>query len=321
MHINGAMQYRRVGTSGLKVSTVSIGGWLTLGGSVDNAYSARILSEAVGLGVNFIDLADAYAKGGAETATGLWLMSSGVARHSLVISSKCFWPMSEDPNDRGLSRKHIVESVHNSLRRLRTDYLDIMFCHREDPETPLEETVRAMNDLIRQGKVLYWGTSVFRPETLKACHEVAADLRAAAPVVEQPQYSLLARGIEKGVMPMAQKLGMGLVVWSPLAGGVLTGKYAEGAPPAPGTRSATTTWNEKYATPENLRRVRELSSLAREMGVETGQLALAWLLTRPTVASVITGATNADQLSSNVKAAEVVIPEEVVKRIDRVFAA
>lgn len=237
------MNYRKMGRTGLKISSVSIGGWLTLGGSVGSEDSARILRRAVDGGVNFIDLADVYSAGAAEQVAGAAIQ--GIDRSSLVLSSKVFGRMGDGPNERGLSRKHIIESCEASLRRLGTDYLDLYFCHRPDPETPLEETVRAMDDLVHRGKVHYWGTSVWPAELLDDAHDLCDRRGFYPPLVEQPQYSLLERGIEASVLPAARRLGMGLVVWSPLAGGLLTGKYDDGVPPgAAGPRPSgwTTSW-------------------------------------------------------------------------------
>ncbi len=311
------MQYRQVGKSGLKVSAVSIGGWLTFGGSVDDDTSGAVLAAAIDAGINFVDLTDIYARGEAEKVAGRVL--SDHDRSRLVISSKLFWPMSDDPNDRGLSRKHIVSSVERSLRNLRTDYLDIYFCHREDPDVPLDETAGAMDDLVHQGKILYWGTSVWSAATLERAHEVARARNLQAPTVEQPQYSLLDRSIEAEVLPTAARLGMGLVVWSPLAGGMLTGKYNDGVPA--GSRADTSKWLEDKLTGENLERVRAFCGIASELGVEPGQLALAWVLRRPEISCVITGATSTGHVKSNVAAAEIEIPAEANARIEVLFPA
>lgn len=309
------MQYRRVGAAGLKVSAISLGGWITFGGSIDEGATRRILASAVERGINFIDLADAYARGGAERTVGRILPE--YERSKLVISSKLFWPMSDDPNDRGLSRKHIRESVERSLRNLGTDYLDLYFCHREDPETPLGETARAMDDLVRQGKILYWGTSVWSATNLRAVTELCHANGFVPPTVEQPQYSLLERGIEAEVLPAARELGMGLVVWSPLAGGMLTGKYDRGVPV--GSRGATSRWLEPYLNEDVLGRVRAFTALARERGVEPSQLALAWLLDRPEVSSVITGATRSEQLEQNLAALEVELDGDLRRRLGELF--
>ena len=310
------MEYRRVGESGLRVSQLSIGGWLTFGGDVDEKATGDILRCALDGGMNFIDLADAYARGGAEIATGKAI--ADIPRHQLVISSKLFWPMSDDPNDRGLSRKHIMESVERSLRNLGTDYLDIYFCHREDPETPLDETVRAMDDLVRQGKILYWGTSVWEARSLRKAHAVARRTNAVPPIVEQPQYNLLERSIERRVLPAARRLGMGVVVWSPLAGGLLTGKYNDGVPS--GSRGDTTRWLEKNLTEENLQRVRAFTALAQETGCEPAALALAWLAAQPGISSVITGATSVKQVESNLRACDVNVTPELDRAVSQIFS-
>lgn len=309
------MKYRHVGNTGLKVSVVSLGGWLTFGASVEDNTAERIIHAAIDGGINFLDLADIYAKGQSELVTGRAIKN--VRRSDLVISSKVFWPMSDNPNDRGLSRKHIMESVEQSLKRLGTDYLDIYFCHRFDDETPLEETARAMDDLVRQGKILYWGTSVWSAQQLKDAHAIADKRNLYAPVVEQPMYHLLDRSIEDSVMPTASSLGMGLVVWSPLAGGILTGKYNDGVPTE--SRATRSSWLNAWLTEENLDKVRELSKMASQFDATEAQIALAWLLTRPEITSVITGATRLDHIESNLKAAELVLPEEIVTHLDSLF--
>ncbi len=310
------MEHRRLGNTGLRVSAISIGGWLTFGKSVDEDATRRILARAIDLGVSFIDLADVYgADGAAERAVGRVLPDH--RRSALVISTKVFWPTGEGANDRGLGRKHIMESCERSLSRLGTDYLDLYFCHREDPETPLEETARAMDDLVHQGKVLYWGTSCWSAGALLKTHALASLRNLYAPIVEQPQYSLLARDVERRVMPVARRLGMGLVVWSPLAGGALTGKYDEGVPE--GSRAATTKWVDDYLSDENRPKLRRFSAIARELSCTPAQLALAGCLRRPEVASVITGATSPEQIEENVGAADVIIPDDVLSELDRLF--
>ena len=306
------MQYRRVGASGLEVSAVPLGGWLTFGGSIEQEATQGVIRAALDGGVNFIDLADVYARGAAEEAAGRVL--ADLPRHELVVSSKCFWPMSEAPNDRGLSRKHILESCDRSLARLGMDYLDLYFCHREDPTVPLVETVRAMDHLVNQGKVLYWGTSCWSAERLREAHRLCAQHGWHAPIVEQPQYSLLVRDVEEAVEPAVAETGMGLVVWSPLAGGALTGKYDAGIPE--GSRGASTQWLDGYLTDEGLERLRAFSGLAAEAGCRPSQLALAWLLRCGTVSSVITGATRADQVEENLAAAELEVDDALAARLD-----
>lgn len=315
------MKYRKLGQCGLKVSEISIGGWVTIGGTVDEATGVKILHAAVDGGINFIDLADVYARGESERVSGRFLrehIAAGRQRSDLVVSSKVFWPMGDGPNDRGLSRKHIIESCEKSLVRLGTDYLDLYFCHRFDAESPLEETVRAMDDLIRQGKVLYWGTSVWSPEQLRAAHDVGYRRNADRPVVEQPCYNLLQRGIEDGVMPTAAELGMGLVVWSPLAQGMLTGKYNDGVPE--GSRAARTSWLQSLLTEENLEKTRAFVSLAQQHDTTPEALALQWILRHPEVSSVITGASNVEQVKANVKAADFVLDDALAARLETIFA-
>ena len=310
------MKYRQVGQSGLRVSEVSIGGWLTFGKSVADETAHDILRVAIDEGMNFIDVADIYAKGESERVVGELIRD--YRRDDLVISSKVFWPMSEGINDRGLSRKHIMESVEGSLRRLGTDYLDIYFCHRWDEHVPLDETLRAMEDLIRQGKVLYWGTSMWSGDQLESAHDRAEHWRAYAPTVEQPRYNLIHREIEADVLPRAKKLGMGLVVWSPLAQGLLTGKYNDGVPE--GSRGAESSWLENDLTDQNLERIREFCDIAQELSLSPAQLALAWCLTRPEVSSVITGASRSRQVRDNVKAAQVELEDEVRQKLDDLFS-
>jgi voltage-dependent potassium channel beta subunit len=313
------MQYRKLGSSGLSVSEISLGSWLTLGSSVDRAATREIVRAAYDLGINFFDTADAYARGEGEQALGLALKE--FPRPYLVIATKCFFPMSERPNDRGLSRKHIFESVEASLRRLGTDYIDLMQCHRADPHTPIQETVCAFEDLIRQGKILYWGTSEWKADLLAEACETADARTAYRPISNQPQYSIAARGIEKKVLGVSRKYGIGQVVWSPLAQGALTGKYAGGSVPA-GSRAADSQRNQfmgDFLEPAALERVEKLRPLASELGLSMAQLALAWVLREENVASAIVGATRVAQLEENAKAAGVKLPAETLKQIDRLF--
>ncbi len=312
------MEHRQLGRSGLRVSEVSLGSWLTLGSSVDRDATREIVQRAFDLGIDTFDTADAYAKGAGEEALGFALR--GIPRPHVVIATKAFFPMSERPNDRGLSRKHLVESVEASLRRLGTDYLDLHQCHRMDPTTPIEETVCAYEDLIRQGKLLYWGVSEWGPaEIVDACRTADAR-RAYRPLSNQPQYSILRRQIEAKVLPTCEREGLGQIVWSPLAQGVLTGKYSGGARPS-GTRAADSFRNQfmgAYLEPEALARVDALRPLAAELGLSLAQLALAWCLRSPGVASVIVGATRVAQLEENAKASGVRIPAEIAARIDAI---
>ncbi len=310
------MEYRFVGKTGLRVSSVSIGGWLTFGKSVGDEDAHDILRAALDAGVNFIDVADIYARGESERVVGAFIRD--LRRSEIVLSSKVFWPMSEGPNDRGLSRKHIFESVEASLRRLGTDYLDIYYCHRFDPNTPVEETVCAMEDLIRQGKILYWGTSMWEANQIEEATQIARRRNAYAPVVEQPRYNLLHREIEDEVMPTCEELGAGLTVWSPLAQGLLTGKYNDGVPD--GSRAAESDWLKADLTDENIKKVRQLATIASEADLSAAQLALAWCLSRPQIASVITGATRTSQVHDNVAAAGATLDADLVARLDALFA-
>ncbi|GAB4576294.1 MAG: aldo/keto reductase family protein [Anaerolineae bacterium] len=315
------MQYRRLGRAGMKVSAISLGGWTTFGELVkDQQITRDIIIRAYDAGVNFFDIADIYARGEAERMMGQVLKL--FPRHTLVISSKVFWPMSDDVNDRGLSRKHIMESVEKSLKRIGTDYLDIYFCHRYDEETPVEETVRAMDDLIHQGKILYWGTSEWTGAQIREALDICEEHNLYKPQVEQPQYNLLVRDkVEKDVLPVAEANGMGLVIWSPLASGVLTGKYDDGIPED--SRLAKLDWLRESLLnkQENpIPKVRALKAVADKLGVSRAQLAIAWTLRQPGVSSAITGATRLSQLESNLKALEVRLDDDVLAEIDAIMA-
>ncbi|MDL1872867.1 aldo/keto reductase [Deltaproteobacteria bacterium PRO3] len=312
------MPYRFLGRCGAKVSAFGLGGWTTYGGSVTDEKTIRdIIHAAYEAGVNFFDIADIYAKGESERAMGKVLRE--FPRHELVISSKVFWPMSEDVNDRGLSRKHILESVEKSLKRIGTDYLDIYFCHRFDPETPLEETARAMDDLVHQGKVLYWGTSEWSGEQLREAHRLCETRNLYRPQVEQPQYSLVERRkFERDVRAVADELGMGLVVWSPLASGLLTGKYDAGIPA--GSRLDKIAWlREGILSPERVAQVKRFKQIADELGCSRAQLALAWAVAQPGVSSVITGATRVEQWTENLGALKLALSPATLKALDDLF--
>ena len=300
------------------MSEISLGSWLTLGSSVDREATRELVHRAWDLGIDFFDTADVYANGAGEEALGFALR--GIPRPYVVIATKAYFPMSERANDRGLSRKHLFESVEGSLRRLGTDYLDLHQCHRMDPATPLEETVAAYEDLIRQGKVLYWGVSEWSGAAIAEACRIADARRGYRPISSQPQYSILRRGIEAEVLPVCEREGLGQIVFSPLAQGVLTGKYAGGAVPA-GTRGADSFRNQfmrHFLEPEMLARVEALRPLAAELGASLAQLALAWCLRRAGVASVIVGATRAAQLEENAEAAGLAIPAEIAARIDAI---
>lgn len=315
------MKYRNLGKSGLKVSAVSLGSWLTFGNSVEAEAGQECLRAAIDGGVNFIDTADIYARGAAEEFLGDALQE--YRRQNIVLATKAFWPMSDDPNDRGLSRKHLMESCHASLKRLKTDYLDLYQCHRFDPETPVDEVVRAMDDLIRQGKVLYWGVSCWDAEQIQAATDIAEELLAHRPISNQPPYNLLQREIEAEVIPASVERGLGQVVFSPLAQGLLTGKYRGGEVPAD-SRLANDKLNrfmKERATEENFAKIDALAGIAEELSVPLATLALAWCLREANVASVIMGATKPAQVRANLAAAELELDDEVLARIETALGA
>jgi voltage-dependent potassium channel beta subunit len=315
------MIYRRLGRAGMKVSAISLGAWTTYGGSVqDKELITEIVSTAFEKGVNFFDNADAYARGAGETFMGEVFADLDLPRHQLVLSTKVFWPMSDGINDRGLSRKHVLESIDRSLERLQTDYVDIYFAHRYDPETPLEEIVEVFSDVVRSGQSHYWGTSEWSPAQIAEAHAYATSNGLVAPVTEQPQYPMLYRErVEDEILPTTEPKGIGLVVWSPLAMGMLTGKYDEGVPE--GSRFADNDgFRERFLTDENVARVKALKAVADDLGVTRAQLALAWVLRQPGVSSVITGATKVAQLEDNVAAADVELDDATLTRIDEVLA-
>jgi len=312
------MNHRPLGRSGLQVSEIALGSWLTLGSSVDGDGAREIVHRAFDLGINLFDTADVYANGEAEVTLGAALAE--LPRRHVVIATKAFFPMSERPNDRGLSRKHLFESVDASLKRMRTDYLDLHQCHRPDPNTPLEETIGAYEDLIRLGKVLYWGVSEWSAGRISETCAIAERRNAVAPISNQPQYSILRRQIESEVLPVCQRHGLGQIVFSPIAQGVLTGKYSGGRRPS-GSRAADDFRNQfmgAYLQEGSLERVDRLAPLADELGISLGQLALAWCLRGPGVSSAIVGATRRSQLEENAKASGIAIPPEILERIDEI---
>lgn len=313
------MEFRRLGTAGVKVSAISLGAWINFGSDrVAEENAIQCIHRAVEQGINFIDVADIYAKGRAEEVVGQAIRDH--KRSDLVISTKAFWQMSENVNDRGLSRKHVTESVNKSLKRFGTDYIDIFFCHRYDPETPVEETVRAIDDLIRQGKILYWGTSMWTADNIDEAYEVVRATNSNRPVVEQPIYNMLDRDVVEGAVDVAMaRHGMGLVVWSPLAQGVLTGKYNDGVPEDSRYNHVDKEWFAKQVTEDRLARVRALTALAGEIGTTPAALALAWTLKHPNVSSAIIGATKPAQIDDNLRALDVVITPEIDERIEAIL--
>lgn len=311
------MEYRRLGRSGLRVSAVSLGAWLTYGSSqVEEDTSAVCLRTAIENGVNFIDVADVYARGEAEKVVGKAIKSFD--RSKLVISTKAFWPMSDDVNDRGLSRKHIIESVNKSLKRFDMDYIDIFFCHRYDEESETEETVRAIDDLVHQGKILYWGTSMWTASNIEEGVAAAKATGSYLPVTEQPLYNMLERaGVEGELESACLKHGMGLVVFSPLAMGLLTGKYNNGIPAD--SRASNVEWFKQQLDEGRIEKVRQLTALANDMGVTVSALALAWAMKGAAVSSVITGASKPEQVLENLKALDVRLTPEINDKIEAIL--
>jgi aryl-alcohol dehydrogenase-like predicted oxidoreductase len=314
------MEYRHLGRSGLKISEIAYGNWITHGSQVEEQAAAECVAAALNEGITTFDTADVYAGTRAEEVLGRAL--HGVRRESLEIFTKAFWPVGPGQNDRGLSRKHIIESAHNSLRRLQTDYVDLYQAHRYDHETPLEETLRAFDDLVRQGKVLYVGVSEWRAEEIAAAVRIAAQMGFDKIVSNQPQYSMIWRVIESEVVPLCEKEGIGQVVFSPIAQGVLTGKYLPGAAAPTGSRATDARGSQfitGYLADDILSRVQQLKPLAEEAGLTLAQLAVAWTLQNPNVSAAIVGATRPEQVRENVRASGVRLDAEVLRRIDEVL--
>jgi voltage-dependent potassium channel beta subunit len=310
------MRYRNLGRTGVKVSTVGLGSWLTYGGSVEETAAIACIKRAYDSGITFFDTANVYARGRAEEIVGKALKD--MRRDSIVLATKVFFPMGDGPNDRGLSRKHVTDQVHHSLRRLDVDYIDLYQCHRYDPTTPLEETCSVMNDLVRQGKILYWGVSEWNGDQIAAAVNLCRAMGWLQPVSNQPQYSMLWRRIERRVLAVCAEYGVGNVVWSPLAQGILTGKYADAKAPPQGSRAAgaAAEMMEEYFTQPILDAVQRAKKLAEDAGVTLAQAALAWCLRRPEISSVIVGATKPEHVNENVKAADLTIDPALLAQLD-----
>jgi aryl-alcohol dehydrogenase-like predicted oxidoreductase len=314
------MQHRFLGRSGLKVSAISYGNWITHGSQVGDDAAISCVHAALDAGITTYDTADVYAGTKAEVVLGEAL--KGVRRESIELFTKVYWPTGEGPNDRGLSRKHVMESCHASLRRLGTDYVDLYQAHRFDHETPLEETMLAFADLVRQGKVLYVGVSEWTADQIRAGAELARELKVPF-VSSQPQYSLLWRVIEDEVVPTCEELGLSQIVWSPIAQGVLTGKYAPGATLPEGTRATDemggANFVVKFLRDEVLERVAQVVPLVESAGLTPAQFAVAWVLRNPNVASAIVGASRPEQLTENVVAADLVLDEDLVAQVEAIL--
>ncbi len=312
------MHYRRLGQSGLKVSEISLGAWVTFGNQIDESTAINLIKESFDQGINFFDNADMYANGEAEIVMGKAIAT--MPREELVISSKVFWPTFKGPNGRGLSRKHITESINASLKRLGTDYVDLYFCHRYDPDTPVEEVARTMTDLIHQGKILYWGTSEWEASQIMQAYGIAREFGLIPPTMDQPQYNLFHRKrVEDTVMPVTRELGMGLTTFSPLYFGLLSGKYNNGIPKGSRASLDDYSWIRDHITPERIEVVKCLTEVANDLDITPAQLAIAWILRRKEVSSVITGATRLEQLDENLGASEAYGKLTEID-IDRIFS-
>ena len=319
------MEYRRLGQSGLKLSALSYGSWVTFSFQLDDSDAEKMLHTAYDAGVNFFDNAEVYAEGESERIMGRVLRKTGWGRDTYCVSSKAYWGGGR-PTQRGLSRKHLTDACHAALGRLQVDYLDLFYCHRPDLETPIEETVRAMHDLITQGKVLYWGTSEWSAQQIQQAYGLARQYGLTPPTMEQPEYNMLHRDrVEREYHRLYSEIGMGTTIWSPLASGVLTGKYADGVPD--GSRMALPDYEwlrERMETEEGRAKIAkagELQSVANDLGISMAQLAIAWCLKNPNVSSVILGASNVEQLEQNLASADKLdlLTDEVLERVETIL--
>lgn len=316
------MQYRFLGNSGFKVSAISYGNWLTHGSQVEADQAIKTVHAAYENGITTFDTADVYA--GTKAEVVLADAIQGFRRESIELFTKVYWPIGEGVNDRGLSRKHVMEAINGSLRRLKVDYVDLYQAHRFDHETPLEETMRAFEDIVRSGKALYIGVSEWSAEQIQAAVDIAKQMNFDKIVSNQPQYSMLWRVIEGEVVPTSEKNGISQIVWSPMAQGVLTGKYLPGQPAPAGSRATDAggaRMIERWMRDDVLNAVQNLKPIAAELGISMGQLAIAWVLKNPNVASAIVGATRPDQIVDNIKAVDVVLDDAVMEQIDDVVAS
>jgi len=313
------MKYRQIGRWGMSVSAVGLGSWLTYGGSVEEATARACMHRAYELGVTFFDTANVYGGGRAEEVVGRAIKD--FARDSIVLATKVYFPMGRGPNDSGLSRKHIRMQIDASLRRLDVEYVDLYQCHRYDENTPLDETCDAMNDLVRNGKIVYWGVSEWSADQITAACSLARENGWAMPISNQPQYSALWRNVQRDVFPACREFGLGNVVWSPLAQGILTGKYTSARAVPAGTRAASNAAGmmSDYFTQPVLDAVQRLKPLAERAGCTLAQLALAWCLRDDIVSAVIVGATRPEQVDDNVAAADLVIDPAIFQQMDQIL--
>jgi voltage-dependent potassium channel beta subunit len=314
------MEYRRLGRSGLKVSALSLGSWVTFGNQIGNDVAFECMSAALEHGVNFFDNAEGYAGGDSEVVMGNVIKKAGWRREDLVVSTKIFWG-GKGPNDTGLSHKHVIEGVNNALKRFQMEYVDLVFCHRPDPNTPIEETVRAMDIVIKQGKAFYWGTSEWSADEIRSAYGIAREFGLTPPLMEQPQYNLLHRErFEKEYALLYRDIGLGTTIFSPLASGLLTGKYQQGIPDESRASVKGYEWlKDSVTNTERLAKVARLQEVANQLGVSLAQMSLAWCLKNPNVSTVITGASRASQVHENMKALDVVplLTSEVMDAIEK----
>ncbi len=317
------MEYRKIGKWGIKISELSLGSWLTFGNQLSYENAKEITKYAFQNGVNFFDTAEAYANGIAESMLGMILKE--FRREDIVVSTKIFWG-GNGPNDRGLSRKHLLEGIWNSLKRLQMDYVDLVYCHRPDPEVPMEEVVWTMDQIVRSGLAFYWGTSEWSAEEIDKAWKVAKELNCIGPMVEQPQYNILVRKrVEVEYAPLYEKYGIGLTTWSPLASGVLSGKYLEGIPE--GSRLDKWPWLKQALAEkgvfeaETIEKLKKLKQISEDLGMTMSQLSLSWCLKNKNVSSVILGVSNIEQLKENLKASELKekITDEIYNEINNIF--
>jgi len=320
------MQYRNLGRSGLKISELSLGSWVTYGNQVDTAAARELMAAAWDAGVNFFDNAEIYARGGAETIMGAALKALGWPRQKFIVSTKFYWGLADGPNEKNtLNAKYLRHAIDGSLARLGLDYVDLVFCHRPDPHTPIEETVWAMHRMIARGQALYWGTSEWSADEIRAAWSVAERHHLHQPVMEQPQYNLLHRKrVEHEYARLLADIGLGLTTWSPLASGLLTGKYRGGIPA--GSRGAVESYaflRPRLTDEKGNEIVGRLEPVAQELGCTLAQLALAWCLKNPRVSTVITGATRVAQVQENMKALDVApkLTAEVMAQIDAIVGS
>ncbi|MBX2930263.1 MAG: aldo/keto reductase [Saprospiraceae bacterium] len=318
------MEYRRLGKSGLQVSALSLGSWLTFGKQIGDDVAEKLMITAYDKGVNFFDNAEIYARGQSEVVMGAILKKTAWERSSYVVSSKVFFgDGGKKPNQTGLSHKHIIEGCEASLRRLQLEYVDLYFCHRPDKNTPIEETVRAMNLLIQQGKIFYWGTSEWSAQEIMEAHMVARQLGLAGPVMEQPEYNMFHRHrVEVEYSQIYKTVSMGTTIWSPLASGVLTPKYLKDTPEDTRLAMSGMEWLKNAAlTPERIEKAAHLNELAKELGVSLPKLAIAWCLSNPHVSSVILGASKVEQLEETLQSPDVLplLTPEVVQRMEDIL--